>query len=201
MSSMTRRSVMLLSGAALAMVPVQALALDEGQARALVTRTIDELKALLRTAGSATSRAPRLRQIMESRANMALIAKFSAGRTWREMSKAQQSKFVDAFSHYVSIAYSRRFDEYAGDPQIAVTRARDAGRKGYLVESPIRVDSGGEPISVEWLVNDRAGAVQIYDIVIEGVSMAVTQREEIGAMFQKRGGNVDALISDLAGAS
>ena len=200
MTSMTRRSALMMTVAAVAIGPVDALAIGEDVAKSWVERTIEELKALLRVSGTAASRAPRLRQIMEARANMPLIAKFSAGRTWKEMSAAQQKRFTDAFSHYVAITYSRRFDEYAGDPQIDVSRTRDAGRRGVLVETPIRLPQG-DPILVEWLVSDRGGSVQIVDLVIEGVSMAVTQREEIAAMVQRRQGNLDQLISDLAEAS
>ena len=74
----------------------------------------------------------------------------------------------------------------------------DAGRKGILVRTPVQVP-GGQPISVGWLVSDRGGRIEIVDIVIEGVSMVVTQREQIAAMFQSHARDVDALISGLAG--
>jgi len=177
--------------------PSAALSVEE--AKAHVGRTLDELKALLKLPGAATSRARELRRIMESRANIPLIAKFSAGRSWREMNSDQQRRFTDAFAHYVSIAYSKRFDEYSGNPVIDVGRARDAGRKGILVETPIQVQGGA--VAVEWLVSDRAGGTQIVDLVIEGISMAATQREEISGMVQRRGGDIEAVIATLAGAS
>ena len=65
-----------------------------------------------------------------------------------------------------------------------------------LVESPIQMPDG-KRYAVEWLVSDRGGAVEIVDLVIERVSMAATQRDEIGAMLDKRSGNVDALIQAL----
>ena len=77
------------------------------------------------------------------------------------------------------MTYSRRFDEYSGDdPGISLGRAIDAGNKGVLVESPIR-QAQGAPIAVEWLISDRGGKPEIVDLIIEGVSMATTQREEI----------------------
>lgn len=182
---------------AAAMQGAPALALTEGEAKAHVAETLDELIVLLRQAGKATSRAPELRRIMESRANLPLIARFSAGASWRSMSEAQQTQFIDAFSHYLSIVYSRRFDEYAGDPKFEIGRALDAGKKGFLIESPIALP-GREPVAVEWLVSDRAGAVQIVDLVIEGISLAATQREEMASMLERRNGDVDALIANLA---
>ncbi len=52
-------------------------------------------------------------------------------------------------------------------------------------------------MNVEWLVSDRPGRVVVADIVIEGISMLVTEREQIAGMLEARGGNVDKLIADL----
>jgi phospholipid transport system substrate-binding protein len=199
---LNRRTILAagIAGAALATVGVApALALTSEQAKAHVQATIGELMALLREPGDAASRAPELRRIMETRGNLPQIARFSAGRVWREMTAEQQQRFVDAFSGYVAATYSRRFNEYAGDPDIYVGRAIDAGKKGFLVESPIRQQQGA-PIAIEWLVSDRGGKIEILDLIIEGVSMATTQREEIAAKFQSRGQDVEALITDLAAA-
>jgi phospholipid transport system substrate-binding protein len=113
------------------------------------------------------------------------------------MTPGQQQQYVAAFADYISNAYAQRFSEYAGDPDIRMGRVIDAGQKGMLVETPIHQE--GKPIAVEWLVSDRGGRVEIIDIIIEGVSMATTQREEIASMFQRRGQDVDALITGLQG--
>jgi phospholipid transport system substrate-binding protein len=60
------------------------------------------------------------------------------------------------------------------------------------------IRTGKAPVVVEWLVTDRPGRVVITDFVIEGVSMLITEREEIGSMLEARGGDVDKLIADLA---
>jgi phospholipid transport system substrate-binding protein len=197
-----RRAVLAAAFAAAAMSTIgvtPAMALTAEQATAHVEATIGDLMVLLRQPGDAASRAPELRRIMETRGNLPQIAKFSAGRVWREMSAEQQQRFVDAFSSHLAAAYSRRFNEYAGDPDIYVGRTIDAGQKGFLVESPIRQQQGA-PIAVEWLVSDRGGKVEVVDLIIEGISMATTQREEIAAKFQSRGQDVEALITDLASA-
>lgn len=188
-----------IAGMTAALMPLAALALTEAQARQHIEATINELLALLRTPGDAASRAPRLRAIMESRANLPRVAQFSAGRIWREMSADQQQRYLDAFAAYVARVYSKQFSEYAGEPEITIGRVTDAGQRGFLVSTPTR-EKGGQPIDVTWLVSDRGGRVEIADIIIEGVSMVTTQREEIGAMFQRRGNDVEALISHLAGS-
>jgi phospholipid transport system substrate-binding protein len=198
-----RRTMMAAGLAGVAMAAIAgvapAFALSAEQATAHVQATINDLMTLLRQPSDAASRAPELRRIMETRANLPQIARFSAGRVWREMSPEQQQRFVDAFSGYVAATYSRRFNEYAGNPDIYIGRTIDAGQKGIVVESPIRQQQGA-PIAVEWLVSDRGGKVEIVDLIIEGISMATTQREEIAAKFQSRSQDVEALITDLAAA-
>jgi phospholipid transport system substrate-binding protein len=58
--------------------------------------------------------------------------------------------------------------------------------------------AGGAAVDVEWLVSDKPGQVLIADIVIEGVSLLVTQRDEIGGMLDARKGDVEKLIADLS---
>jgi phospholipid transport system substrate-binding protein len=74
----------------------------------------------------------------------------------------------------------------------------DAGRKGMLVKTSI-IRAGEAPVAVDWLVTDRPGRIVITDFVIEGISMLITEREEIGSMLEARRGNVELLIGDLAG--
>jgi len=80
---------------------------------------------------------------------------------------------------------------------VSVGGVSDAGRRGLLVASEV-TQPQGKPVAVDWLVSDRPGRTVIADIVIEGVSMLVTQREEVGAMLEARGGDHERLISDLA---
>lgn len=192
-------------GVAVALVPgilpSRAGALDGAEATSHVVATIDEVVALVNAPGAAADKAARLRAIMERRAAMPEIARFAAGVAWRSMDAQQQARFVDAFSKFVSAIYVGRFEEYSG---AAVTgkvyeigQVVDAGKKGILVKSSI-VRQGEAPVSVDWLVTDRPGRVVIADIVIEGVSMLVTQREEIGAMLESRGGDIEKLIQDLS---
>jgi phospholipid transport system substrate-binding protein len=59
---------------------------------------------------------------------------------------------------------------------------------------------GQSPFSVTFMVSDRSGSDRFFDLLIEGISLLKSERAEIGAMLDKRGGNIDALISDLKSA-
>ena len=184
-------------------MPVAAPALTGDEATEFVRTTIEKVAELLESPGDSAEKADRLRAIMESRAAMPEIARFVAGPAWRGMSDSQQTQFVEAFTQFVSSVYAGKFAEYSGeakkDDLFRVGEVIDAGRKGMLVRTSI-LRQGEPPVSVEWLVTDRPGRTVIADIVIEGISLLVTQREEIGSMLDSRGGNVDKLIADLRSA-
>ncbi len=58
---------------------------------------------------------------------------------------------------------------------------------------------GEPPFEVTFLVSDRSGGNRFFDLLIEGISLLRTERTEIGAMLDRRGGDIDALIADLRG--
>ena len=179
--------------------PGHALTTDE--ARALVQATIDDILGLVAANQSKAETAAALRKIIVARTAVDYIARFAAGRAWRTMSETQQSRFVDAFIDSVANEYAghfRRFEGEAGDLRkfVRIAGAEDAGRKGVLVRTNI-LPTGETAISVDWLVSDRSGRVAVSDLVVEGISMAITQREIIGGMLDVRDGDVEQLIADL----
>ncbi|MEM9782100.1 MAG: ABC transporter substrate-binding protein [Pseudomonadota bacterium] len=172
-------------------------ALDGDAAKAHVRTTVDEVLALVRKPGAPAGKTGAFRQILEQRAAMPQIARFAAGNLWRDMSDAQQDAYVDAFSQYLSTVYARRFQEYSGQ-EVELGGTSDRGRRGIEVES--MVTGGGQPpVAVTWLVSDRPGRVVLADIVIEGVSLLITQRDEITALVGQKGG-IDGLIDFLKGS-
>ncbi|MEM1384869.1 MAG: ABC transporter substrate-binding protein [Pseudomonadota bacterium] len=181
--------------AAIGFVPAPALALSGDEAKAHVEAVVEEVLALVRSDGSTGEKADRLGTVMEKRAAMPQIARFAAGRAWRDMSEAQQDRYVPAFTRFVSTIYARRFQDYSGET-VTVLDAVDAGKKGFLVKSSV-TQAGGAPVNVEWLITDRPGRTVLADIIIEGISLLTTQREEISGMLESRGGDLEKLIADL----
>jgi len=198
---LNRTALAVVAGITAGLAPSLSHALSEDEAIAHVQSTISEIMTLVDGPGDSASKAPRLLAIMERRAAMPQIARFTAGIAWRGMKADQQTRFVAAFGKFISRIYAGRFQEYAGGrptgEAFKMGRVIDAGRKGMLVKTTI-IRTGEAPVVVEWLVTDRPGRVVIADFVIEGVSMLITEREEIGSMLEARGGNVEKLIADLA---
>lgn len=79
--------------------------------------------------------------------------------------------------------------------QLTLGRARKAGKKVTAVGS--RVTRGqGQPVDVDWMLRRNDGRWYVIDVVIEGVSMVISQRSEFATVISQRGG-IDGLIDNL----
>ena len=92
--------------------------------------------------------------------------------------------------------YSERFGEYA-DEQFIVTSSLYNGKKDSVVSSYI-LNKSGSKIDVDWRVRLKNNKYRVVDVVVAGVSMAVTQRAEFAAIIDRGGGKVDSLLAHLS---
>ncbi|MEM0943358.1 MAG: ABC transporter substrate-binding protein [Pseudomonadota bacterium] len=195
------RRLFLGSLTAFGLIAGPAASLDEQTAITFVSETIDEVVVMMTDGGEGPANVTELRRIVDRRIALDAVARFVIGAAWRDMSDDQRSRFAEAFASSVTKSYAGRFEDFRGDRQavrdsIAVRRAIDAGRKGTLVETEISPPSL-PTIRMDFLVSDRPGRPAIVDVIIEGVSLAVTQRDIITGMLDARGGDVEVLIADL----
>lgn len=193
---MTRRGALALTAGALVLVAGRAAALTTADASSFVEGLIKDLRVLVQDDRKGAEGAAEFLTLLERKSALDTVGRFAMGRAWREMSEAQRTAYQTAFRTYISSTYQRRFGEYSGE-DISVTGALDAGQKGVLVKSVVTRPSGA-PVEVEWLVSDQTGATLLSDIIFEGVSLAITLRETFGGMVDKRNGDIDLFIADLA---
>jgi ABC-type transporter MlaC component len=111
---LSRTALAVIAGATAGLAPSLSHALSEGEATAHVRTTINEVSSLVDSQADSAAKAQRLLFIMEQRAAMPQIARFSAGFAWRGMNEDQQTRFANAFGKYLSGLYAGRFQEYAG---------------------------------------------------------------------------------------
>ena len=69
-------------------------------------------------------------------------------------------------------------------------------KAGYEVRAQADLQ-GQAPFDVTFLVSDKSGRDKFFNMFIAGVNLLLTERTEIGAMLDRRGGNIDQLIADL----
>src|SRR5690606_10117256 len=127
-------------------------------------------------------------------ADVNLIARSTLGADANRASAAQMAAFTEAFRGYIARKYGKRFKEFEGGT-IEVTGVRPV-KSWYEVQARVITPSEA-PYDVRFLVSDRSGRDLFFDMVIEGISLRLSERTEIGSMLDRRRGNIDALIADL----
>jgi phospholipid transport system substrate-binding protein len=193
---LSRRS--LLAGAAatlgVAAVPQGASALDLASARALIDSAIGEVNKIISSGQSEASMLGSFEKLFARYADVTAIARSALGPAARTASKGEMSAFTKAFQGYIARKYGRRFREFIGG-RIEVTDARPI--KSYFEVISVAYLQGESPFDLRWHVSDKSGKNLFFNIIIEGVNMLASERAEVGAMLDKRGGNIAALVADL----
>jgi phospholipid transport system substrate-binding protein len=144
---------------------------------------------------SPTQRDARFRELFQQDFDVPAIARFVLGRYWRIATPAQQQEFVRLFAVYTALAYSNRLAAYSGET-LRVTGSRPES-EGSIVSSEIVRPNGEPPTKVDWRLSWTDGTYKITDVIVDGISMAVTQRSEFASVIQRHGGQVQGLLTLL----
>jgi len=187
----------LAGGLGLLALPREAFALTADQARTLVDKTVADITTIINSGKSESAMLGEFEKLFARYCDVATIARSALGPAARSASSAQMSGFTKAFQRYISRKYGRRFREFIGG-RIEVADAR-AVKSYYEVISTAYL-KGESPFEVRWHVSDKSGKSLFFNIIIEGVNMLASERTEIGAMLDQRGGDIDRLIADMAKA-
>ena len=133
-------------------------------------------------------------QIFSRHADVSIIAQSTLGADARRASSAQMRAYTEAFRGYVARKYGKRFNEFKGG-RIEVNGVKQV-KSWHEVKSTAYLP-GESPFEVSFLVSDRSGQDKFFDMIIEGISLRLSERTEIGAMLDRRNGDINALIQDL----
>ncbi|MBW7922965.1 MAG: ABC transporter substrate-binding protein [Rubellimicrobium sp.] len=194
--TLTRRHLLAASTAALALAALPAAALSTAQAQAHVEGLIAEINRIIASGESEAAMIRDFGALFDRYADVPTIARYTLGVDARAASAAQLRDFTTAFRNYIAAKYGRRFREFIGG-RVEMVTARPVPN-GIEVETRA-VLQGKAPFRVDWHVSDASGRVAFFNIIIDGVNMLLSERTEIQAMLDQRGGSLDRLTHDLAG--
>jgi len=140
-------------------------------------------------------RAEKFRGLFVASFDIPEIGRFVLGRHWKSASATQQRDFLKAFEDFTVLTWSTRFKDYSG-VSFEVDGAAPADDGYWLVDSRI-LRKAGDPLPLGWRIHRVDGHWRITDILIEGVSMALTQRQDFASAMQANGGKIDDLLSAM----
>jgi phospholipid transport system substrate-binding protein len=192
-AKMTRRFFLILSlvigSASLTVVPT-AIAAD---ANVFMSELWTNAVEVLSKKAPLAERLARFRLLFQADFDGPGIARFVLGRYWRSASEQEQQQFLKLFEDYVIFVYGTRLSNFNGET--FKVRGSRTDESGTIVSTDIVSPGGAAPLKVDWRLVADKGAFKINDVIIEGISMLVTQRSEFASVIQRHGGQIGELLA------
>ncbi len=179
---------------AFAAIPTTGFALTTAAAEKIINNLSADIFTVINSGKTGNAMYRDFDRVLGKYSAINAISRTVLGPPWRTATPAQQKAYTKAFRGYLSRKYGKRFREFIGS-EIKVVSAKKV-KSGVLVKSVVKF-KGSAPFVVEWQVFERNGKQQMFDMYIEGISMIKSEREEVGSMLDKSGGNIDKLIARL----
>ena len=169
-------------------------ALNTGQADKLISSLVKDINTIINSQKPPTFMYLDFKSVLTKYADTKIMSQKVLGIDWRRATIRQRQDFQKAFEHYLSRKYGKRFREFLGG-EIIVTKSRKVNSV-FEVVSIVQLD-GQAPFEVRWLVANKDGTPKMFNLFIEGINVSSSEKTEIGAMLDKRRGNIDELITHL----
>ena len=125
------------------------------------------------------------------------IGSYTLGSNRKNLNDNQKKKYFDLFENYFLKSFSSRLAEYT-DPKIQVQSIKFIN-KNYTIVNSVLVSTSKRPeVKIDWRVYTKnPNSPLIRDLIIEGLSLARTQKEEFASILNSNGGDINALFNTL----
>ncbi len=181
---------------ALTLAPVRANEPDLAAAQSFVTQLADDAVAILSSGQDRAGREAAFAELLDERANMRRIARFTLGQFGRKISKDDFATYEGLLGEFIVKVYANRLGEYS-DEKVIVGKAQ-AKKKNVIVASRIEFSNGREPIAIDWWLRlEKDGSLSLFDVRVLGVWMAQEQRDAFASVLKNNKGDINALLDHL----
>ncbi len=153
-----------------------------------------QLVGIVNSPQSEAAKQAALGPVIDQNVDVPAIARFCLGRFWSQATPAQQQEYVALFHKVLLRNITGHLGEYRG-VTYQVTGTRNQGGEelvGTTIDRPQQ-----QPIDVEWVVSGQSGAPKVVDVIAEGTSLRLTQRQDYASYLSRHSFNIDTLIAAL----
>jgi phospholipid transport system substrate-binding protein len=193
----SRRLVLVFGLALLAAGAPVAPALATGESAAVVTDFGDHMLQMLNDPQtSPADRQKRFGALLDKDFDFVKIGRFVLGRYWNTATDKEKQEFAPVFRDYVVQSYSVRFGEFSG-ASFKVTGERPESPTSTIVSTTVMQRNNPTPAKVDWRVSNDTGSPKITEVIVDGISMSLTHRQEFASLIERSGGGVGGLIAQL----
>ena len=163
----------------------------------LINSIVNEASLVLKSSDPVESKIIKLNDIAERSVDISGIGMYALGKHKKTMSEDQKTKYKKLFRSYFLKSFSSRLVDYT-DPRINVVSQKKINEKYTIVNSILEATSKRPKVKIDWRIYTKnPDRPLIRDLIVEGLSLARTQKEEFNSVIQNNDGDINALFKTL----
>ena len=163
----------------------------------LITEIVNEASKILSSPDPVESKIIKLNNIAETSVDINGIGMYTLGKYRKSLNEDQKIKYKKLFKSYFLKSFSSRLVDYS-DPKINVVSEKKINNKYTIVSTVLEETSKNPEIKIDWRIYTKnPERPLIRDLIVEGLSLARTQREEFKSILQNNDGDVNFLFKSL----
>ena len=187
--------IVLLGAVLLAAKPASADDFTDGAKMFIQDLAREAIDTLTATQPGTAEREAQFRKLFNENFDVPAIGQWVLGRYWRQATESERTDYLHEFEAFVVKTYADRLKDYSSERLKVIDSIRRDGNA--IVQSMVTRPGNQPPVRIEWRVIHPEQRYLITDVVVEGVSMAQTQRSEFSSVIRRNGGSVQGLIAAL----
>jgi len=168
------------------------------EADVFVQSTVNRAAKTLGGGLTKVERIEKLKEIAKDTVDITGIGFYSLGKHRKNLSKEQLENYKIVFEAYFLKSFSSRLAEYS-NPEIEVNSKNIINANYTIVSSTLVATDTRPEVKIEWRVYTKdPDNLLIRDLIIEGLSLARTQKEEFSSIINSNDGKIEALLKNLS---
>ena len=170
---------------------------DTSDPEKFIQEIVDEAKKILVKTNSAEYKAEKLTEIALSTVDIKGVGLYTLGSYRKNLTEEQKKKYSSLFKKYFLKTFVSRLTDYS-EPKIDVISSEKKNEKYTIVSSILLATDKKPEVKIDWRVYTKdSDKPLIRDLIIEGLSLARTQKEEFSSIIDGNDGDINALFNKL----
>tara|TARA_B100000287_G_C20357421_1_gene672344 strand:- start:99 stop:701 length:603 start_codon:yes stop_codon:yes gene_type:complete len=162
-----------------------------------ISEIVDQAKLILNSSASKEEKAEKLSVIALETVDVKGIGYYTLGKKRKEINPDQLKKYEKLFQKYFLKSFTSRLTDYS-DPKISVLSAEKVSDKYTIVKTMLVKTDKKPEVKIDWRVYTKdPNKPLIRDLIVEGLSLARTQKEEFASILSTNDNDVNALFKSL----
>ncbi len=171
--------------------------LDSKEPSKLINEIVNEASIILSSSDPVEAKIIKLNNIAETKVDIDGIGMYTLGKYRKNLTEEEKIKYKKLFKSYFLKSFSSRLVDYS-DPKINVVSEKKINDNYTIVNTILEETSKNPEIKIDWRIYTKnPERPLIRDLIVEGLSLARTQKEEFKSILQNNNNDINYLFKSL----